>query len=316
MSIQSITYGKPESVQRGVGPGLKALSVDSSRAVTVRFPSSVLLLEPLPCTVKGLSLLHIGCQLTQEDGFYIEAGRRNSLLVVLQGAVLFSPAKGMRFDPFSLLPGQFAWLPMDPADYRIALPGEKTCRVLELHCSANLVKRWEPLITLIPFQSWCCSLPLLDSIDQYFQDPVHPQGSPLLWDIFMQVATSAREPVLTDLPLIELLFDVRNYLHQHSRINLDMYDLLRQAGTNENKLRSGFKDVFGISVKKYHEYLRIEEAKKILQKGNRSTSIASAGVAVGYRRRGTFINAFSRQTGLTPGSWIKDVLKVEKRTTE
>jgi hypothetical protein len=88
-------------------------------------------------------LLYLAWQMEKSDTFHITKARRNSLLIMLEGAMRFEPAGGEVFSPFTLLQGQFVWMPMAPVDYLFSPEGEKHCRMLELHYSNNLLRNLE-----------------------------------------------------------------------------------------------------------------------------------------------------------------------------
>jgi transcriptional regulator GlxA family with amidase domain len=74
-----------------------------------------------------------------------------------------------------------------------------------------------------------------------------------------------------------------------------------ECGIPERSLKRRFKSATGSSLMDYVQNLRIEEAKKLLEAGDRmSEDIASQ---VGYENASFFRRLFKRTTGLTPGEY-------------
>ena len=99
-----------------------------------------------------------------------------------------------------------------------------------------------------------------------------------------------------------------NQIYQAKEIllkNLDdppsLPDLARQVGINENKLKRGFRQVFGTTVFGYLQAYRMERAKQLL--AERLMSVAGVARAVGYTSQSRFGDAFKRHFGITPKSY-------------
>jgi two-component system response regulator YesN len=100
------------------------------------------------------------------------------------------------------------------------------------------------------------------------------------------------------------MFEVRSYLYQHYKEDINMSVLPKLAETNENKLRTALIEIFGSSASRYLEYKRIAESLILLKNKKRPLLKVLSG-AVGFTSVQTFLRAFERQTGLTPGNWLK-----------
>lgn len=74
--------------------------------------------------------------------------------------------------------------------------------------------------------------------------------------------------------------------------------LARQAGTNEQYLKSHFKKVYGKTVFNYLTAYRMELAKELLISGNKK--IADIALEVGYRHSTHFTQAFKKYFGYLP----------------
>jgi AraC family transcriptional activator of pyochelin receptor len=79
--------------------------------------------------------------------------------------------------------------------------------------------------------------------------------------------------------------------------------LCKKSGLNEFKLKKGFKELFGISLREYQLLLKIDRAKSLLAKSNdRITDIA---YSLGYEHAHNFTLEFKRRVGLSPRQWRK-----------
>jgi AraC-like DNA-binding protein len=75
-------------------------------------------------------------------------------------------------------------------------------------------------------------------------------------------------------------------------------DLTREFGLNRNKLCSGFRSLFGVSIFDFVSGLRMGEARRLLCSS--SLSVSEVALAVGYSSAGAFSSAFNRYFGYPP----------------
>lgn len=80
-------------------------------------------------------------------------------------------------------------------------------------------------------------------------------------------------------------------------------DLAKMSGINQQKLKRGFKQVFGKTVNQYLRDARLETAKYMIMDGK--SSIQDVAERVGYSNRGHFARKFREKYGLLP----KDALQ-------
>jgi len=99
---------------------------------------------------------------------------------------------------------------------------------------------------------------------------------------------------------------ISSNLHQHFTID----KLSRMTGTNQFKLKKGFKHVFGMGV--FHRLLfrRMEHAKVLLETTDKS--IGEIAMLAGYDTAAGFIHAFGREFKKTPREWRLDDKKSEE----
>lgn len=82
-----------------------------------------------------------------------------------------------------------------------------------------------------------------------------------------------------------------------------------RVGTNETKLKTGFKALFGVTVHEYRHHLRMQRATQLLSQGNLSIGLVAE--QVGYQHQTTFTRAFKAYSGISP----KDYRKVRSGVT-
>ncbi|YAF95600.1 MAG: helix-turn-helix transcriptional regulator [Nodularia sp. CChRGM 3473] len=94
-------------------------------------------------------------------------------------------------------------------------------------------------------------------------------------------------------------------IHRAKEILINQYDnpptlldLARKVGVNDNKLKLGFRQVFGTTVFGYLHNYRMEMAQMLLQEGTQS--VAEVASHVGYSNPGHFAAAFKRKFGISP----------------
>jgi AraC-like DNA-binding protein len=97
---------------------------------------------------------------------------------------------------------------------------------------------------------------------------------------------------------IELIHEVREYIHNNLDAPCSIITLAHKVGTNDFKLKKGFKELFGTTVFGYMQQVRMEEARRILLHTDRSVSDIAE--TVGYSNISNFTNAFKKHFGCSP----------------
>jgi AraC-like DNA-binding protein len=95
-----------------------------------------------------------------------------------------------------------------------------------------------------------------------------------------------------------LLYLAENY----TNANLTLSDLATEFGKSNNDLSKIIKEKTEKTFPKYINFLRIEEAKRILNSGEFKT-IAEVGYAVGFNSSSNFIRVFKGEEGISPKSF-------------
>jgi AraC-like DNA-binding protein len=80
-------------------------------------------------------------------------------------------------------------------------------------------------------------------------------------------------------------------------------DLARQVGLNENKLKHGFRQIFGNSVYAYLQDHRMQAAAEMLARGE--DSVTNIALAVGYANPAHFSKIFRRYFGVSPSHYAR-----------
>lgn len=80
-------------------------------------------------------------------------------------------------------------------------------------------------------------------------------------------------------------------------------ELSRLVRLDEKKLKSGFKSVYGKSIKSYLRQHRLERAKELLKENKPLKLIARA---TGYKESTSLIKAFRKQIGTSPAAWKRN----------
>jgi transcriptional regulator GlxA family with amidase domain len=91
------------------------------------------------------------------------------------------------------------------------------------------------------------------------------------------------------------------WLQEHFRGGEAVSDAVAYARIPERTLKRRFRAATGCSLIEYLQNLRIEEAKRMLESGDRAAD--EIGAAVGYSDASFFRRLFKRMVGVTPGTY-------------
>ena len=97
---------------------------------------------------------------------------------------------------------------------------------------------------------------------------------------------------------IEKIYAAKAWLKQNIDSPATLAEIAKAVGTNEFKLKKGFKEVFGTTVFDYLLKLRMERAMQLLKDTNKS--IAEIAHLTGYSSHSSFTNAFTKHFGFSP----------------
>lgn len=105
---------------------------------------------------------------------------------------------------------------------------------------------------------------------------------------------------------LSLTKDIENLLinNLYNDVNLDF--VCKNSYYSKTYLNNVFHDVKGYTIMQYYNLLKINEAKKLLKKGN---SIASISIALCFESPNYFTKVFKKFVGTTPSAYKKNVKK-------
>ena len=104
------------------------------------------------------------------------------------------------------------------------------------------------------------------------------------------------------------LLEVRKSIEQNCTHHVTIRQLAKKSGMNTTSFKAAFKTIFGMGPFEYLVETRLRRAIELLRK--RDLSIQHVADTVGYKSFGSFIKAFKRKYGGTPGQ-IKKNFPVE-----
>lgn len=122
------------------------------------------------------------------------------------------------------------------------------------------------------------------------------------------ITTTARPPFLNEEQVDQIYMArdaIRGSLHHH----LNAAELEKLTGLSEWKLRTWFPMVFGVPAGEYAIEHRMDEACKMLVKGEKLSYIAHK---LGYSCAKTFRHTFRRHFGLIPSAFAEDMRRQDK----
>jgi AraC-like DNA-binding protein len=96
----------------------------------------------------------------------------------------------------------------------------------------------------------------------------------------------------------ESFYGIKDYLRATFLEDHSLLSLSRRFGINQNKLKTGFRELFGTPVISYLYDLRMDYARMLLL--DKSMNVNEVAPVVGYRNANHFSTAFKRKFGINP----------------
>lgn len=96
----------------------------------------------------------------------------------------------------------------------------------------------------------------------------------------------------------DVLYAVKDYLHNTVNEEHSLLDLSKSFGINQNKLKTGFRELFGMPVITYLYDLKMQHARALLLE--KDMHVSEVARVVGYRNANHFSTAFRRKFGINP----------------
>lgn len=102
---------------------------------------------------------------------------------------------------------------------------------------------------------------------------------------------------------------VANHIEQNLKQHISIPALAERFALNQDKLKKGFKYMFGVGPYAYLKEKRILTAKMLLIEDRPVRNVAILVGFSGVRAETNFIRAFKKHVGKTPAVWRKDFIK-------
>ena len=106
----------------------------------------------------------------------------------------------------------------------------------------------------------------------------------------------------------EKMLEAKQFIDASYAEHITITSLAKQVGTNEHALKVGFKALFGVTIFKYRQYLRMDYALSLLK--DQCMSVKEVAYLTGYSNTANFTNAFKLWYGHAPSKLkAKHVIK-------
>lgn len=96
----------------------------------------------------------------------------------------------------------------------------------------------------------------------------------------------------------EKIYAVRDYIVNNLNADRSLNDLAHQVGTNEFTLKKGFRELFGTTVFRFWNDIKMEQARKLLLDSD--LNITEISDIIGYKNPRHFSAAFKRKYNILP----------------
>lgn len=100
---------------------------------------------------------------------------------------------------------------------------------------------------------------------------------------------------------LELLKKAKEFIHNHYNQELTLRRLSREVGTNETKIKQGFKKIYGKTFSEILRHERLNKAKILLEDG--ALNINETALLCGYKSTSMFTVRFKERFGTTPSNF-------------
>jgi AraC-like DNA-binding protein len=128
-------------------------------------------------------------------------------------------------------------------------------------------------------------------------------------DLFKKKAEVIHVPIVHNEKTSEknITGDIISYLAKnYTNPNLTLGILTKEFGKSNSEISSIIKEKSSMSFPKYLNYLRVEEAKRLLKKGDFKT-VSEVGYTVGFNSPSNFTRVFKGQEGTSPKKYSEEI---------
>ena len=103
-----------------------------------------------------------------------------------------------------------------------------------------------------------------------------------------------------------LCSEITDFLKEHIYDGITLDQICESTFYSKTFLNTIFKKSAGMPIMKYYNYLKIQEAKRMIRKGD---LIAAVGAKLNFESATYFTKVFKRYTNMTPSEYKKTLLK-------
>ncbi|WP_281615692.1 AraC family transcriptional regulator [Flammeovirga sp. SubArs3] len=104
---------------------------------------------------------------------------------------------------------------------------------------------------------------------------------------------------------IQLVFKARDMILNNNGTPLDVDHIARECGMSNSNLRLQFKSTFGIPIYQFQQQVRLDSAKELLKRGEKS--IRMIAMDLGFSNSSHFASVFKKEVGTTPKQYQKQL---------
>ena len=114
--------------------------------------------------------------------------------------------------------------------------------------------------------------------------------------------------------------DMKKIIMVHDLIKKDaasfytIYELSKEAGISEQKLKAGFFELYQQTIWDYANQMRMTLASELLQ--TKELGIAQIAEKTGYHSQSAFIRMFKKWYGVTPGQFRRQLTRIQNACYE
>lgn len=99
----------------------------------------------------------------------------------------------------------------------------------------------------------------------------------------------------------EILKKAKEYIHNNFNKPITLAVMAKEVGTNETKIKQGFKKIYGKTFSEILRFERLNKAKILLDEGN--LSIKETAISCGYKSTSMFTVRFKERFGIAPSNY-------------
>lgn len=194
-------------------------------------------------------------------------------------------------------PRQAVWLPSGLA-HAVTLAGRGIVRRVYIRRS---VRRVPAAAGVVPLSGLLREV-LLRAVTLGALHADTPTHAHLLGVLYGELATTSARPIELPMPLDPRARRAAELARRDPLRARDAAAIARDSGASLRTLARLFRDETGLGFGAWRQRARLLHALGALADG---ASVTAAGLGAGYAGTSAFVSAFRRETGVTPGRWMR-----------